>query len=154
MRCTCRGERRLFLYELEFLTQYGVRPGTVVVYAGCAPGTRLTFLAELFPHIHFVLVDPVPLDVDESAVTNVSVRTEAFTDAIARELRAAATAEEKTLLFIANATADTQLGGQTTTTGKQEGGGCMRRAESGRVVAGCAAAAAGSRSPACLVRTL
>ena len=113
VRCGCRGERRLFLYELEFLTQYGVRPGTVVVYAGCAPATRLTFLAELFPHIHFVLVDPVPLDVDESATTNVRVRQEPFTDAIARELRAAATAEEKTLLFIANATADTQLGGQT-----------------------------------------
>lgn len=48
-------ERKLFLYELEFLTQYGLRDGTVAVYAGVAPATRIPFLASLFPHIRFVL---------------------------------------------------------------------------------------------------
>ena len=104
------GERKLFLYELEFLTQYGVRPGTVVVYAGCAPATRIPFLASLLPHIQFVLVDPTPLDFDESEITNVQVRQLAFDDTIAREIRATATAENKTLLFIANATTDTPNG--------------------------------------------
>jgi len=105
-------ERRLFLYELEFLTTYGaIKPNTVVVYAGCAPGTRLSYLAELFPSVAFVLVDPTPLDVDEATHPNVRVRTEAFTDKLARELQAGAAAEDRTLLFISHATSDAPLGG-------------------------------------------
>jgi hypothetical protein len=105
-------ERRLFLYELEFLTAYGaIKPNTVVVYAGCAPGTRISFLAELFPDVAFVCVDPTPLDVDEALHPNVRVRNEQFNDKLARELQAGAEAEGRTLLLITHATADTPLGG-------------------------------------------
>ncbi len=51
------GQRKLFLGELEFLTAYST-PGATVLYAGAAPGTHLRFLMELFPTLHWVLVDP------------------------------------------------------------------------------------------------
>jgi hypothetical protein len=92
------------------LTPYGVRAGTVAIYAGVAPATHIPFLASLFPHIQFVLVDPTPLDFDESQSPNIQVRQAQFDDAIARELQATAEAEGKTLLFIANATTDTPNG--------------------------------------------
>ena len=98
------------LLELEFLTQYGVRANTVVIVAGCAPATRMPFLASLFPHIQFVLVDPTPLDFDESTTPNISVKQQTMDDTLATEFQASAAAEGKTLLFIANATADTPNG--------------------------------------------
>jgi len=55
---TCRGQRKLLLAEIDFLTRY-VQEGVTVVYAGAAPGTHLNYLAELFPSVKkFVLVDP------------------------------------------------------------------------------------------------
>jgi hypothetical protein len=104
------GERKLMLLELEFLTQYAVRPGTVVIYANCAPATRMPYLSSLFPHVQFVLVDPVPLDFDESQLPNVSVKQQQFDDALATEFAATAQSEAKTLLFIANATSDSPNG--------------------------------------------
>ena len=104
-------ERRLFLWELEFLTSFALRPGTIVVYADCAPGTRIPYLASLFPHVSFVCVDPTSLDIDESAVPNVAVKQEAFSDALARQMRQEAEATGKTVLFISSATADSPVGG-------------------------------------------
>ena len=67
-----RGQRKLFLSELEFLTRWyrgeGVRPcdrqaeHPVVVYAGAAPSNHTYHLHTLFPEVKFVLVDPHRFD--------------------------------------------------------------------------------------------
>jgi len=120
------GERKLFLIELEFLTTYAVRENTVVLYAGCAPGTRFPYLAELFPHVSFILVDDTPLDIDEVKYNNVTVRQETFNDAMAREYKQAIDAAGQTLLFITFATNDTPLGGLLPDTSKAEQYGTER----------------------------
>ena len=53
------GQRKLFLSELQFLTEYTL-PNVkyTVVYAGAAPGIHTKFLASLFPNIKFILIDP------------------------------------------------------------------------------------------------
>lgn len=56
------GQRKLFINELQFLTQYA-RPADVVVYAGAAPGNKTGFLSSLFPEITFLLIDPNPFDI-------------------------------------------------------------------------------------------
>src|SRR5437016_2478052 len=54
------GQVKLFLTELQFLTECLARPDTpaIVVYAGSAPSNKIAYLAELFPAVKFVLVDP------------------------------------------------------------------------------------------------
>lgn len=54
------GQRKLFLSELEFLTLY---PEGVCVYAGAAPSNKTGYLASLFPHVKFLLIDPNPFDI-------------------------------------------------------------------------------------------
>ncbi len=60
------GQRKLLISEVEFLTQY-VEPEqeTTLVYAGAAPGTHILFLAEMFPTLHFILVDPRPFSIKD-----------------------------------------------------------------------------------------
>lgn len=55
------GQRKLFMSELWFLTQYGDL-GKTIVYAGSAPGTHTPFLSHLFPTHKFILVDPSNFD--------------------------------------------------------------------------------------------
>lgn len=58
------GQRKLFLSELQFLTNEipAGEPATVV-YAGAAPSNHTGFLSDLFPHIKFILVDPNAFDI-------------------------------------------------------------------------------------------
>jgi len=83
------GQRKLMLAEVEFLTQFHGLASTVV-YAGAAPGLHMPKLAELFPSLRFVLVDPRPMaDTVAScraAIDNrIEVRQQLFTEEMARE---------------------------------------------------------------------
>ena len=94
------GQRKLMLSEIEFLVHYG-RPGTVVVYAGAAPGTHTNFLAEvLFPEMTFHLVDPAPFAA-RPVPNRVELRNTMFTDETAEEF-AALRRSSKRLLFISD----------------------------------------------------
>lgn len=61
------GQRKLFLTELQFLVD-AVPAGQqcVCVYAGAAPSNHTGYLAALFPHVKFLLVDPNPFEVREA----------------------------------------------------------------------------------------
>ena len=59
------GQRKLLLAEIEFLARHA-QPGVICVYAGAAPGTHIEFLAQLFPEVQFVLVDPAPFAIKSS----------------------------------------------------------------------------------------
>uniref|UniRef100_A0A7S0IU63 Cap-specific mRNA (nucleoside-2'-O-)-methyltransferase n=1 Tax=Calcidiscus leptoporus TaxID=127549 RepID=A0A7S0IU63_9EUKA len=78
------GQRKLLLTELEFLTQHA-RLGHPVVYAGAAPGTHVAFLADAFPQLDFVLVDPAPFHSYLHNNPRIMLRQELFTDEVARE---------------------------------------------------------------------
>ena len=89
------GQRRLLLLELEFLSSFApdyllsmrerqLQP--CVLYAGAAPGSHLQYLCSLFPQLHFVLLDPLPVRVRPAE--NVELRQEALTDGLALELSA------------------------------------------------------------------
>lgn len=49
------GQRKLFMNELQFLTN---ESSNVCVYAGAAPGHKTFLLSTLFPNMKFILVDP------------------------------------------------------------------------------------------------
>jgi len=58
------GQRKLFLTELQFLTDYV--PGdqeVICVYAGAAPSHHTGLLSDLFSNVKFILVDPNKFDV-------------------------------------------------------------------------------------------
>jgi len=55
------GQRKLLLSEIEFLTHYSDL-STLVVYAGAAPGSHITMLADMFPKHNFILYDPNDFD--------------------------------------------------------------------------------------------
>ena len=94
------GQRKLMLSEIEFLVHYG-RPGTVVVYAGAAPGTHTNFLAEaLFPEMTFHLVDPARFTA-RPVPGRVELRNTMFTDETAEEF-AALRRSGKRVLFISD----------------------------------------------------
>ena len=50
------GQRKLLMSEVEFLTMYSGEE-CLVVYAGAAPGTHISVLLRLFPHVRFHLYD-------------------------------------------------------------------------------------------------
>jgi hypothetical protein len=54
------GQLKLFLSELEFLTEVLSSPDEekIVVYAGSAPGNKIYFLHTMFPNVRFILIDP------------------------------------------------------------------------------------------------
>eukprot|EP00339_Tiarina_fusa_P029673 CAMPEP_0117084552 /NCGR_PEP_ID=MMETSP0472-20121206/59507_1 /TAXON_ID=693140 ORGANISM="Tiarina fusus, Strain LIS" /NCGR_SAMPLE_ID=MMETSP0472 /ASSEMBLY_ACC=CAM_ASM_000603 /LENGTH=543 /DNA_ID=CAMNT_0004813585 /DNA_START=506 /DNA_END=2133 /DNA_ORIENTATION=- len=63
------GQRKLLMSEIEFLTNYS-GPATgrcLLVYAGAAPGTHIHYLANLFPHVDWELVDPAPFNTIEKS---------------------------------------------------------------------------------------
>ena len=79
------GQRKLHLGEVEFFTIYW-DPQTILnplcVYAGAAPGTHITLLAEMFPAFTFHLYDPAPFDVAET--DRIRLFKEYFTDEVAQ----------------------------------------------------------------------
>ncbi|CAK0867256.1 unnamed protein product [Prorocentrum cordatum] len=89
------GQRKLMLAEVEFLTKYYDEARTVV-YAGAAPGTHMVCLADLFPKLKFVLVDPRPFSshlvkaqgrllVEGTEEPRIEIREGFFTDEMAKE---------------------------------------------------------------------
>ena len=80
------GQRKLLMSEIEFLTLLNRDQlrGAEVVYAGAAPGTHVEFLCELFPTVHFTLVDPAPFTVRES--DRIRIIKGMFTDELAARL--------------------------------------------------------------------
>jgi hypothetical protein len=79
------GQRKLMLSEIEFLTKYTTKslsPYTCV-YAGAAPGTHITFLSQLFPLVHFILIDPSEFSIQAS--DQITIRQEFMTKSIAEE---------------------------------------------------------------------
>lgn len=87
------GQRKLLFSEIEFLTQFG-SPKHLVLYAGAAPGTHITYLSSLFPDYHFVLVDPAPFECKESS--KIKIINNYFTDTIAKQY------EHDDVLFISD----------------------------------------------------
>lgn len=85
------GQRKLLLSEIEFLTLCGSSENPVV-YAGAAPGTHLTKLAEMFPHHTFYCYDPAPFNV--KSLSNLHTYQTLFTDELAMAYRG------KDVLFI------------------------------------------------------
>lgn len=54
------GQLKLFLTELEFLTDYMTSSDdpAFVIYAGSSPSNKIAQLADMFPAVKFILVDP------------------------------------------------------------------------------------------------
>lgn len=58
---TCHyGQLKLFLSEVQFLTNMcvNINEEAYVIYAGSAPGNKNLYLAELFPNMKFLFIDP------------------------------------------------------------------------------------------------
>jgi len=53
------GQRKLFLSEIQFLTE---NPSKYCLYAGSAPGHKTHLLSQHFPDIKFILIDPNKFD--------------------------------------------------------------------------------------------
>lgn len=84
------GQRKLLLSEIEFLTLIGRDnlQGSVVVYAGAAPGSHTLFLSKLFPQVfRWVLVDPAPFSEDLMGIPEIIILQEYFTNELANEIR-------------------------------------------------------------------
>lgn len=79
------GQRKLLMSEIEFLTNYSKENDTVL-YAGAAPGNHVPYLANLFPLLKFVLVDPMPFSVNVFDHKQLTIRKDTyFDDDMARE---------------------------------------------------------------------
>ena len=96
-----RGQQKLLLSEIEFLTMYANKQ-SVVVYAGAADGYHIPLLTQLFPCVQaWFLWDPAPFAqnvLDACDGETFFVYNRPFTDAVAKHY-AAATAGSN-LLFI------------------------------------------------------
>jgi cap2 methyltransferase len=87
------GQRKLLMSEIEFLTlahltlahQQVDLSRCVVVYAGAAPGTHTPYLADMFPMLRFILVDPSRFTCRCSE--RIQVINMLFTDELADALR-------------------------------------------------------------------
>jgi hypothetical protein len=55
-----KGQRKLLMSEVDFLTRNVGKDSITVVYPGSAPGEHIPLLATLFPKIEFHLYDPAP----------------------------------------------------------------------------------------------
>lgn len=61
------GQRKLFLTEIQFFTKKIKESKKMVcVYAGAAPSNHTGYLANLFPNIKFILIDPNPFEIREA----------------------------------------------------------------------------------------
>ena len=81
------GQRKLLLSEIEFFTLVGLEQleDATVVYAGAASGTHIAYLADIFPTVKFVLVDPAPFTVKGS--DRIRIMGGLFTDELAVDLK-------------------------------------------------------------------
>jgi hypothetical protein len=75
------GQLKLFLSELQFLSEHGHFSNTIV-YAGAAPGTHIKYLSEMFPTHKFILWDPRAFDVKGPMI---ETHEEYFTDEVAKQ---------------------------------------------------------------------
>jgi hypothetical protein len=87
------GRRQLLVNEIEFLSlamesllsgpEDKIKKKLIVVfYAGAAPGNHLLLLAEFFPFMKFVLVDPNPFEFNfgsKNFMANFTIRNDMFT---------------------------------------------------------------------------
>ncbi len=90
------GQRKLLLTEIEFLTNYGSDEDCLVVYAGAAPGSHVTYLSSLFPQLTFVLIDDKEFSLE---LTNkIKIRSEKFTHDMAKRC----SDPNRKVLFICN----------------------------------------------------
>ena len=93
------GQRKLFLTELYFLSNYyDDSKDTVVIYAGSAPGTHLNFFMKIYPKIIWELIDPREIKVKKTQ--NVNIHHQYFTDDFALLLKNKYI--DKTVLFISD----------------------------------------------------
>lgn len=103
-----KGQLKLLLSEIEFLTEYAA-PGAVVVYAGTADGYHVPLLGELFPQIaEWHLWDPEEFAANvwawaDANPSKVFVHPEYFTDEDASRL---AQESERPILFVSDVRTD------------------------------------------------
>ena len=66
------GQRKLFLTELQFLTQVlpTKKEPYYCIYAGSSPSNKTHYLSQLFPQIKFILIDPNKFDIKLPNMTN------------------------------------------------------------------------------------
>jgi len=103
------GQRKLLMSEIEFLT-LSIEPETqyLVAYAGAAPGTHISLLAELFPDITWFLVDPAPFTC--TSTDKIIIRQELFTTEICNEVLKLAKKKNMEYLLISDIrTADFEI---------------------------------------------
>ncbi|RNA27762.1 hypothetical protein BpHYR1_053876 [Brachionus plicatilis] len=86
------GQRKLFLSEVEFLTnccfeipKEKMFKKIILIYAGAAPGLHLEFLSQMFPFIKFVLIDPAKMAFEPT--DKIRINQEYFTHEMALDLR-------------------------------------------------------------------
>lgn len=64
--CSHFGQRKLFLSEIQFITNYcPPNEAAIIVYAGAAPNNKGKYLSDLFPNVTFLFVDPNPFDIHD-----------------------------------------------------------------------------------------
>ena len=87
------GQRKLLLSEIEFLTIVFKQleesnKKVVMIYAGAAAGHHIPTLAQAFPFIEYILVDPAKFHITPGNFkSKVEIFQECFTDKMARDLR-------------------------------------------------------------------
>jgi len=80
------GQRKLLFSEIEFLTLYH-QFGDIVVYAGSALGEHILILADMFPKLHFILVDPRKFNEDLIDVPNITLISGYLNKESAKEIK-------------------------------------------------------------------
>ena len=94
-----RGQLKLLLSEMVFLQPYrGTRHR--VVYAGAAPGLHIPILADMFPEMRFMLIDPHPSALADVCPPNVVTLQTEMTNQLAEEMAGKYAGEP--LLFISD----------------------------------------------------
>ena len=95
-----QGQRKLLMNEIEF---YVAHPwARTVIYAGAAAGIHQTMIAQLFPHIHFILYDPNPFYTGLATFQNIETHQEYFTVQICEELLRREDIDRNTMLFLSD----------------------------------------------------
>jgi hypothetical protein len=86
------GQLKLLISEIEFLSQiltpfYGEEFYVVYAPAGAAPGVHMPIfkLADIFPSMHFILVDPAPSMIVNGRYHNIEVIEDFMTDTLSRQ---------------------------------------------------------------------
>jgi hypothetical protein len=79
------GQRKLFLVEMELLTNFLSDAGknVIILYAGAAPAIHIPLFIELFPNCIWHLYDPAKFAIKENK--NIKIYNKFFTDETAKE---------------------------------------------------------------------